>query len=501
MKSRAQKGPAVDPFAAARERFEELLGWADSEQCPDDHALLEEQIAKRGREVHRLVLQGRVDKMFAEEAEALRRTRPGGKIRVRQRGLESEFGRVVVRRHGIRRKGERAARFALDKRLKLPAELYSMGLRRRMAEETRTQSWDSAVQRVDATTGGHVPKRQAEQLVERAAQDFEDFYAQRQQSEPANDTAGADVILGLSCDGKGISMRADALRDATRKQAEEAKRDETRGDPTEVRASRPYRKRMATVTAVWDQTPSPRTAEDIVHKLRGEQQAPVRELSRPERKRVAATVQKSLAEGISEMFDEADRRDPKRERTCVVLVDGDPDQIEQIEQQAAARGRSISLVLDLLHVLHYIWLAGMAIRRGDAKQADAWVSRYVYKLLTVADPLNLIAGINQAASLARLTPTEREPVDRCVGYLKSNISHIHYAEYLARGFPIATGIIEGACRHLIQDRLGITGARWGLESAEAVLRLRALWSNGDWDAYWRFHRRKEFERRTQRAAA
>ena len=194
------------------------------------------------------------------------------------------------------------------------------------------------------------------------------------------------------------------------------------------------------------------------------------------------------------MFDEADRRDPERERPCVVLVDGDEDQAAQIEAQASQRGRAITLVLDLLHVLHYVWLAGMAIRRGDAKKADAWVRTYLEKLLTAAQPLDVIAGINQAATLAALTAQEREPVDKCVGYLKSNISYIRYPEYLARGLPIAAGVIEGACRHLVQDRLGITGARWGLRSAEAVLRLRALATNDDWDAYWRFHLRKEHER-------
>jgi hypothetical protein len=65
---------------------------------------------------------------------------------------------------------------------------------------------------------------------------------------------------------------------------------------------------------------------------------------------------------------------------------------------------------------------------------------------------------------------------------------------LACGWPIATGVIEGACRHLVGDRLDITGARWGLEGAEAVLKLRALWSNGDLDAYWRFHRAQEHRR-------
>lgn len=501
MKNKAQKASGVDPFAPARTAFEEMVAWASGDRCPDDHAELERRIEERGREVHRLLFQGRLDTMFAEEAERHRRRPPPGRLRVRKRWLETIFGRVQVRRYGVRRAGEGSSRFGLDRRLRLPREMYSMGLRRRVAEETRSQSWDQAVARLDATTGGHVPKRQAEQLVERAAQDFDAFYAERRQSEPANDTAGNETLLVLSCDGKGIAMRAEALRDATRKQAEQAERDEVRGDPTEVRAEKRFSKRMATVTAIWDQMPCERTADDIVRKLRRGGERAARTLPRPERKRVAASIEKNLAAGIAEMFDEADRRDPNRERPCVVLVDGDEDQIDQLEAQAARRGRAITIVLDLLHVLHYIWLAGMAIRRGNAKQADAWVRRYLYKLLTARHPLDIIAGLHQAATLARLTPEEREPVEKCVGYLRSNLSHIRYPQFLSAGLPIATGVIEGACRHLVQDRLGITGARWGLTSAEAVLRLRALATNGDWDAYWRFHLRKERDRCKEPRAA
>jgi hypothetical protein len=501
MKKKAQNSQSVDPFTPARIAFEEVISWAGSRRCPDHHAELEEQLEVRGREVLRLVMQGRCDKLFAEEAERLRRRRACGRIRARRRLLESRFGRVGIWRHAIRARGRRRARFALDERLGLPREIYSMGLRRRVAEEARTQSLGQSVDRIDATTGGHVPKRQVEELIDRAAQDFEVFYQERQRQEPANDTAGAHAILALSCDGKGVAVRADALRDATRKQAEEAARDVVRGDPTEARTVRRHTKRMATVTAVWDQQPRERTADDIMRKLRGQNEPAARRLPRPERKRVAATVKNSLAEGIAEMFDEADRRDPERVRPCVVLVDGDEDQAAQVEKQATSRGRTITLVLDLLHVLHYVWLAGMAIRRGDAKKADSWVRSYLEKLLTAAQPLDVIAGINQAATLAALTAKEREPVDKCVGYLKSNISYIRYPEYLSQGMPIATGVIEGACRYLVQDRLGITGARWGLQSAEAVLRLRALATNGDWDAYWRFHLRKEHERCKLAAAA
>ena len=112
-----------------------------------------------------------------------------------------------------------------------------------------------------------MPKRQAEELVARAAQDFDGFYAERLWSETANDTATFDTLLVMSCDGKGVAMRPEALRDATRKQAEQAQQDEPRGDPTEVRNKRRHTKRMATVTAVWDQEPCERSADDIVRKL------------------------------------------------------------------------------------------------------------------------------------------------------------------------------------------------------------------------------------------
>lgn len=501
MSSTAQPETVVDSFEPAWQAFAALVAFVESDRCPDHHAELEAEIERRGREVHRLVLQGRLDKLFAQEAERHRVRPPRGQVRVRERQIESIFGRVVAARHGVRRAGARCSRFALDVKLGLPREMYSLGLRKRIAEETRAQSWDQAVDRVDATTGGHVPKRQAEELVERAAQDFDAFYAERRQAEAANDTVGSDELLVLSCDGKGIAMRAEALREPTRKQAEAAERDDARGDPTEVRAKRRHTKRMAIVTAIWDQEPCARTADDIVRKLRGEEEAAATVLPRPEHKRVAASVEKSLAEGVAEMFDEADRRDPARTRPTVVLVDGNEHQAEVIEQESARRGRKVTVVLDLLHVLHYVWIAGMAVRRGDAKKADAWVRHFLHKLLTAGMPLDVIAGIRQAATIAGLTEDERAPVEQCVAYLESNVTRIKYPEYLAAGLPIATGVIEGACRHLVQDRMGITGARWGLASAEAVLRLRALATNGDWDAYWRFHLRRERERQRARAAA
>jgi len=106
----------------------------------------------------------------------------------------------------------------------------------------------------------------------------------------------------------------------------------------------------------------------------------------------------------------------------------------------------------------------------------------------------VIAALGQQATDAGLTAQQRGGVDACIGYLTAKRELLGYHTALARGWPIATGVIEGACRHLVGDRLDITGARWGLHGAEAVLKLRALWTNGDFDAYWRFHLAREHRR-------
>jgi hypothetical protein len=130
---------------------------------------------------------------------------------------------------------------------------------------------------------------------------------------------------------------------------------------------------------------------------------------------------------------------------------------------------------------------------GVHKEADAWVGHILVHVLT-RHPLDVVATIRQTATVRRLDAADRAALDAAVEYLRKNSRYIHYAEFLADGLPIATGVIEGACRYLVQDRMGITGARWGLSVAEAVLKMRAVRTSGDWDDYWRFHLEKEHAR-------
>jgi len=296
-------------------------------------------------------------------------------------------------------------------------------------------------------------------------------------------------------------MRPESLRDATRKEAEDAKADAVRGDPMAQRKLRRHDKRMAITTAVWEQERYPREASDIVASLRRgpHLEKPKKKAPRPQNKRVSASLEKSQAEGIAEMFDEAQRRNPDGARENLVLVDGEERQLDLVEKAAASRKMSIRIALDIIHVIHYLWLIAMILCDKNERDAEARTTHLLGQMLTM-HPLDVVAAIRQTATIRNLSNAARDALEEHVEYLRKNSRYMHYAQFLRDGFPIATGVIEGACRHLIQDRLGITGARWSLIGAEAVLKLRALRSSGDWDEYWRFHEWRERERNHPLAA-
>jgi hypothetical protein len=345
------------------------------------------------------------------------------------------------------------------------------------------------VQEIRETTGAAVPKRQVEELTARAAQDFDAFYATR-----AATIEDTDDLLVMSFDGKGVAMRHDDLRPATRKAAEAGRRKlSTRLTKGEKR----NRKRMAQVATIYSLSPQPRTPMDILHDLR-----PVRDTStprpRPMNKRVWASLQQAPQTVIKATFDDAKRRDPERKRRWVVLVDGNKDQLHRIRKVAKDTGVPIRIVLDLIHVLEYLWKAAYAFHDDGTEEAERWVEQRLLALLQGRPVGEIAKGIRRYAERRNLSAKERKPVDNCIGYMLKYAELMHYDRALAEGLPIATGVIEGACRYLVKDRMGRTGARWSLEGAEAVLRLRSLRTSGDFEAYWTFHLEQEHTR-THRA--
>ena len=150
-------------------------------------------------------------------------------------------------------------------------------------------------------------------------------------------------------------------------------------------------------------------------------------------------------------------------------------------------------MIDFIHVLEYLWKAAWSFYDKGEPESEEWVAAQARKILH-GKTRQVAAGIRRRATTYGYSGPERAGADECARYLENKQDYLDYATALKEGWPIATGIIEGACRHIVKDRMDITGARWGLEGAEAVLKLRALIATGDFEDYWRFHLRREHER-------
>jgi hypothetical protein len=479
MKEYTDKTDFVE-YATAKKKFDHLVMELSLEESQTlEHGDIEGLIQRDGNEILRCLMQGHLSQRAVNEKRVEGAKGADGKerrdCRSRRRKLETVFGEVEVKRLGYSGKNLESV-FPMDAKLNLPRDKYSQGLRRKVGIEVSKGSFDEAVKAIKEGTGGKVPKRQSEQVACAISADFEEFYT----SKPIKPSAG---LLVMTTDGKGVVMRKEDLREHTRKAAERSKnRLETRLSRGEKR----NRKRMATVASVYEVEPYHRTADQIMGK--GEQEPG----KRPEvrNKRVWASLRQEPSEVIEQMFAEAERRDPRHERTWLVLVDGQEAQLAKVDAAIAKHRPDTIIIQDFIHALEYLWKAAHCLYLPGTKEAEEWVMDHALDLLN-GKASNVAAGMRRSATFKRLSQKEREPVDKCANYLLKNKERFDYATALANGWPIATGIIEGACRHLVKDRMDLTGARWTLDGGEAVLLLRSLYTSGDFEQYMEFHQRNE----------
>lgn len=484
-----QPATSVNPFAASREMFEALIGTLNSNPAfTMTHADLERALWTDGLELLRSLFQDHLDLRCLREVAEAGILGNDGVLRPHRRDstreLETLFGRVTVGRLEYGARGS-ASLHPLDAELNLPDSLFSHGVSRRVAEDIAQGPYEAAVESVASTSGAHIARRQAERLVVKAAADFDAFYAQR----AATVTMGSrESILVITVDGKGIVMRQEDLRESTKKAAKKASR---KLKHRLTKGEKANRKRMATVAAVYSIGRFDRIPKDIMDDLRREKKAEKR--PRPNGKRVWASVEKDPEVVIREAFAEAECRDRNRKKTWVVLLDGNATQLEIVQRLAKEAGREVVIVLDFIHAVEYLWGAAHAFHKAGTPEAEAWVTERMTMLLE-GKANGVARGMRHSATSRKFDADERKAIDKCAGYLIKYGKFMHYDQYLAAGLPIASGVIEGACRHLIKDRMDITGARWSLAGAEAVLRLRALRSSGDFDDYWKFHEAQEAKR-------
>ncbi|MEV7394728.1 ISKra4 family transposase [Streptomyces sp. NPDC091215] len=488
---------AIDPFAAAARAFDRLTGvLADPQSAALPHHDLEDLIEAQGRELLRLLFQAHLDLRERRERDQVRHVGRGvvrgadGKVRPHRepghcRRLACVFGTVTVTRTAWRGRSMTSV-CPLDADLSLPAGLHSHGLRRLAVAEAVRGSYDQAKEAIDRRCGKVLGKRQAERLVVEAARDIDSFYLARVPM-----PATASTALVLQVDGKGIVMRPEALRPATLK----AHRDKKQAMRTRLApGEKTNRKRMATLACVFDADPAVRRPHDIIAPPEGHggDRRP-RPGPKAAAKWLCGSVVHPAEHTVAAAFDQAEARDRDHARNWLVLVDGAHHQIDLVQAEADRRGIKVHILIDIVHVSEYVWGAAHCFHQPGTPECEAWVAGHLTTILH-GQAARAVAEITAQADRGGLRGTGREGADACIRYLTGHADRLHYDTALASGWPIATGAIEGACRHVIADRLAITGSRWGLAGSEAVLKLRALKENGDFEEYWRHHLAHEHER-------
>ncbi len=318
-----------------------------------------------------------------------------------QRQLETLFGSVVVTRVGYStQKPELSALYPADGKLNLPTDKYSDELRRRVAVEASKVSFDETSTTIAETTGGAVGKRQCEEVTVKVASDFEEFYAHKQ----VNQTGSCEELLVLTTDGKGIVIHKQDLRDATAKAAQKSSNSrQARLSPGQKR----QRKRMATVASVSSVPRYQRRPEEIIGNQR---HPPVRPAIRD--KRVWASVRHEAKTVISSAFSEASQRDPQHQRKWVVLVDGEEHQLKTIKAIAKKEGVELTMVVDFIHLLEYVWKAAFCFCPSGSETAETWVIERALRILQ-GKASDVAAGIRRSATRQKLSPTATENADKC----------------------------------------------------------------------------------------
>jgi hypothetical protein len=296
------------------------------------------------------------------------------------------------------------------------------------------------------------------------------------QQEPADPTTEEEILVATS-DCKGVPMRqVDAPR--TKHGDELPRRKRLK------KGEKNGQKRMACVGGVYSVAPFRRTVEDVLNEiLRKEKQE---QRPKPQNKRLRAVLTREVGgtevNAKEVVFDwlaqELQQRDLHKHRTVVAVMDGET-KLRDLQELKISRAIGI---LDIWHVTEYLWELAYCFHRDGSDEAEAFVETYLRKLLE-GNANRVIGGIRQMATKRKLPKPKWEKVEDCLTYFAARCEYMKYDEYLAAGYPIGSGVVEGACRHLVKDRMEQAGMRWRIAGAQAILSLRAIYVNEDWDAF------------------
>jgi hypothetical protein len=392
----------------------------------------------------------------------------------------SVFGEFLLRRtvYGSR-EGQKIEFVPLDQHLQLPASVFSYLL----------QDWDQALcaeqafGQVNITIARMLNLKQAVDSLEHMNQDMAQQATPFRLNRPLPPATEEGALFVVSADGKGVVLRRGA-EDA----APPAYR--TKGD----KASQ---KRMATVGTVYSVDRYVRTPEQVVAALFRDGPRPEADRPAPQHKQVWASLLQAdvPVSGMEAVFVwmrwELGRRNPGNARAGVYLSDGQESLWDAQEQHLGACG--LVGILDLLHVTPRLWKAAHVFYAEKSAEAEAFVRERLLRILR-GEVARVVQGLRVMGGRRSLTSAKRKTLREVCHYLEKNQERMRYDEYLASGYPIASGVIEGACRHLVKDRMERAGMHWTVRGAQAMLEVRSVYVSGQWEEYQAYRIAAETQR-------
>jgi hypothetical protein len=400
----------------------------------------------------------------------------------------SIFGELVISRvvYGTR-EGQKIERVPLDERLGLPEGDFSYVLEDWGQRLCLKGSFAEAGQSLEMLLGLRLGARALEQM-NRAVAGYARSFRDSLEPPPACEEG---PLMVVTADGKGVPMRRPEEEDGPRPHHRRTK------------GEKANKKRMACVGAVYSIDPFVRRAEDIIDEVLRDKKS--KERPRPPHKHVWAELTREFEdeppvtakEGLfCHLTDELTARNLGHDRPVICLMDG---------ERALWDARAVYFpeavgVLDLFHVLERLWAVAHCFRAEGSDEAKGFVEQRLRDLLQGRVGY-VIGGLRRRLKTEKLSGQRRKVVRSALEYLGNNEAHMRYDEYLAAGYPIGSGVAEGACRHLVKDRMEQTGMRWTVEGAQAMLHVRALYLNDQWEEFHDHRVEQEQARLYRRPAA
>lgn len=382
----------------------------------------------------------------------------------------SVFGKFAFPRHSFRAPGLPAC-CPVDAELSLPERCYSDLLRDWTGYDATDGAYRETTRAIARILNLDLSVQALETNVAADTQDVAAFYAQ-----PAStrDPRPAGSMLVVQADGKGVPMVQPRPENPPLRLGKGQKR---------------TKKKEAIVTSLYSIAPFVRTPADVRAALLHEE----RRADHPARPQpIAKELRASLdgkAAAMQLLAQRAMLRDGTHIQARVALTDG----AESLQQHILTTFPDFTLVLDIIHASEYLWDTATALLGETSPARTPWVAAKL-ELVLNGQSATVISQLRHHATEPRWSEVQRKAIQRTIGYYERNQAHMRYDEYLAKGWPIGTGVVEGACGHLVKDRMEQAGMRWTQAGAQAMLDLRAIRLNGDWNAYGQFHRQQQHQR-------